>query len=257
MAMAQGKNLAKEANKIGNDTKEYSSDTTKSVGDIADILGVQNSVLSANELQGPDDVENTTPSSATEDAKTPASNEPEGTVDNENEDNNAAKEETKTPETTAEEDFIVNDKNVQELIKEGSHIHSDMTGQTVRALRNSIDAKSDKKFAKYANYKITRIIKQYKDEEEKREEEIAKLEQENKDWLKENKINCVNIFTSNVDTHSKFVSEINNLTKHKIVYNKVRNLGQKKAIENSKMLVTKLTKGKDNGQEERYYIFRK
>ena len=42
-----------------------------------------------------------------------------------------------------------------------------------------------------------------------------------------------------------------------IVYNKVRNLGQKKAIENSKMLVTKLTKGKDNGQEERYYIFRK
>ena len=181
MAMAQGKNLAKEANKIGNDTKEYSSDTTKSVGDIADILGVQNSVLSANELQGPDDVENTTPSSATEDAKTPASNEPEGTVDNENEDNNAAKEETKTPETTAEEDFIVNDKNVQELIKEGSHIHSDMTGQTVRALRNSIDAKSDKKFAKYANYKITRIIKQYKDEEEKREEEIAKLEQENKE----------------------------------------------------------------------------
>lgn len=181
MAMAQGKNLAKEANKIGNDTKEYSSDTTKSVGDIADILGVQNSVLSANELQGSDDVENTIPSSATEDAKTPASNEPEGTVDNENEDNNAAKEETKTPETTAEEDFIVNDKNVQELIKEGSHIHSDMTGQTVRALRNSIDAKSDKKFAKYANYKITRIIKQYKDEEEKREEEIAKLEQENKE----------------------------------------------------------------------------
>lgn len=181
MAMAQGKNLAKEANKIGNDTKEYSSDTTKSVGDIADILGVQNSVLSANELQGPDDVENTTPSSATEDAKTPASNEPEGTVDNENEDNNTAKEETKTPETTAEEDFIVNDTNVQELIKEGSHIHSDMTGQTVRALRNSIDAKSDKKFAKYANYKITRIIKQYKDEEEKREEEIAKLEQENKE----------------------------------------------------------------------------
>lgn len=181
MAMAQGKNLAKEANKIGNDTKEYSSDTTKSVGDIADILGVQNSVLSANELQGSDDVENTTPSSDTEDAKTPASNEPEGTVDNENEDNNAAKEETKTPETTAEEDFIVNDKNVQELIKEGSHIHSDMTGQTVRALRNSIDAKSDKKFAKYANYKITRIIKQYKDEEEKREEEIAKLEQENKE----------------------------------------------------------------------------
>ena len=181
MAMAQGKNLAKEANKIGNDTKEYSSDTTKSVGDIADILGVQNSVLSANELQGPDDVENTTPSSVTEDAKTPASNEPEGTVDNENEDNNAAKEETKTPETTAEEDFIVNDENVQELIKEGSHIHSDMTGQTVRALRNSIDAKSDKKFAKYANYEITRIIKQYKDEEEKREEEIAKLEQENKE----------------------------------------------------------------------------
>ena len=42
-----------------------------------------------------------------------------------------------------------------------------------------------------------------------------------------------------------------------IGYNKVRNLGYKKAIENSKMLVTPLTKGKDNDQEERYYIFRK
>ena len=31
------------------------------------------------------------------------------------------------------------------------------------------------------------------------------------------------------------------------VYNKVRKMGQKKAIEKSKMLVTTLTKGKDNG----------
>ena len=231
MAMAQGKNLAKEANKIGNDTKEYSSDTTKSVGDIADILGVQNSVLSANELQGPDDVENTTPSSATEDAKTPASNEPEGTVDNENEDNNAAKEETKTPETTAEEDFIVNDENVQELIKEGSHIHSDMTGQTVRALRNSIDAKSDKKFAKYANYKITRIIKQYKDEEEKREEEIAKLEQENK----EAKEKLEKLTGKSGDELDK---EINNSSDKKAENSNVASDADKKEIEQHKATIT-------------------
>ena len=49
-----------------------------------------------------------------------------------------------------------------------------------------------------------------------------------------------------------------NSLKDLIVYNKVRNLGQKKAIENSKMLVTTTNKkGKNNGQEERYYIFRK
>ncbi len=179
MAMAQGKNLAKEANKVGNDTKEYSEDTTHSVGDIAEILGVQNSVLSSSELKAADGTQ--APEPITQEADTPASDKPVGTVENENEDNNAAKEEVKTPETTAEEDFIVNDKNVQELIKEGGHIHSDMAGQTVRALRNSIDAKSDEKFAKYANYKITRIIKRYQDAEEKREEEIAKLEQENKE----------------------------------------------------------------------------
>ena len=179
MAMAQGKTLAKEANKVGNDTKEYSEDTTHSVSDIAEILGVQNSVLSSSELKAADGSQ--APEPITQEADTPASDKPVGTVENENEDNNAAKEEIKTPETTAEEDFIVNDKAVTDLIKEGGHIHSDMTGQATRALRNSIDAKSDKKFAKYANYKITRIIKQYQDEEEKREEEIAKLEQENKE----------------------------------------------------------------------------
>ena len=38
--------------------------------------------------------------------------------------------------------------------------------------------------------------------------------------------------------------------KTQIVYNKVRKMGQKKAIEKSRMLVPTLTKGKDNGQEE-------
>ena len=180
MAMAQGKNLAKEANKVGNETKEYSTDTTHSVSDIAEILGVQNSVLSSSELQN---AEGDAPvaETNTQETDTPASDKPEDTVENENEYNPKAEEETKDPSTTEAEDFIVNDENVKELIKEGGHIHSDLKKQTVKAIRNNSDAIGDKKFAKYANYKIKRIIKQYQDEEAKREEEIAKLEQENKE----------------------------------------------------------------------------
>lgn len=180
MAMAQGKNLAKEANKVGNETKEYSTDTTHSVNDIAEILGVQNSVLSSSELQN---AEGDAPvaETNTQEADTPASDKPEDTVENENEYNPKAEEETKDPSTTEAEDFIINDENVKELIKEGGHIHSDLKKQTVKAIRNNNDAIGDKKFAKYANYKIKRIIKRYQDEEAKREEEIAKLEQENKE----------------------------------------------------------------------------
>lgn len=171
MAMAQGKNLAKEANKIGHDTKEYASDTTNSVSDIASALGVENSVVSKDELQDHniDELFENQSGKAEDILKNQEENSPENT------------DETKTPETTAEEDFIVNDKNVSELIKEGEHIHSDMTSQTVKALRNTVDAKNDKKFSKYAKNKITKIIKQYQTEEEKREAEIAKLEQENKE----------------------------------------------------------------------------
>lgn len=180
MAMAQGKNLAKEANKVGNETKEYSTDTTHSVSDIAEILGVQNSVISSSELQN---AEGDAPvaETNTQEADTPASDKPEDTVENENEYNPKAEEETKDPSTTEAEDFIINDENVKELIKEGGHIHSDLKKQTVKAIRNNNDAIGDKKFAKYANYKIKRIIKRYQDEEAKREEEIAKLEQENKE----------------------------------------------------------------------------
>ena len=171
IAMIQGKNIAKEANKIGHDTKEYVSDTTNSVGDIASALGVENSIVSKDELQDHniDELFENKSGKAEDILKNQEGNSPENT------------DETKTPETTAEEDFVVNDKNVTELIKEGGHTHSDMASQTIRALRNTIDAKNDKKFSKYAKYKITRIIKQYKSEEEKREEEIAKLEQENKE----------------------------------------------------------------------------
>ena len=180
MAMAQGKNLAKEANKVGNETKEYSTDTTHSVSDIAEILGVQNSVLSSSELQN---AEGDAPvaETNTQESDTPASDKPEDTVENENEYKPKAEEETKDPSTTEAEDFIINDENVKELIKEGGHIHSDLKKQTVKAIRNNNDAIGDKKFAKYANYKIKRIIKRYQDEEAKREEEIAKLEQENKE----------------------------------------------------------------------------
>ena len=231
MAMAQGKNLAKEASKIGNDTKEYSSDTTKSVGDIADILGVQNSVLSANELQGPDDVENTTPSSATEDAKTPASNEPEGTVDNENEDNNAAKEETKTPETTAEEDFIVNDENVKELIKDGKVIRSDLAQQIMTSRRNIKVAKNDVKFEKYANFKISRIVKRYQDEQDKREEEIVKLEKENE----QAKAKLEKLTGKSGDELNK---EINNSSDKKAENSNVASDADKKEIEQHKATIT-------------------
>lgn len=40
------------------------------------------------------------------------------------------------------------------------------------------------------------------------------VNKDNKVWLKENKIHCVNKYTSSVDTYSNFVADINNLTKH-------------------------------------------
>ena len=54
LSMAEGKTLAKEANKVGNDTLEYSGETVDSVTDIATSLGIENSVLSATELQNTD-----------------------------------------------------------------------------------------------------------------------------------------------------------------------------------------------------------
>lgn len=49
IAMANGKLLAKEANEAGNETKEYTDETTQSVNNIASLMGIENSISNPNE----------------------------------------------------------------------------------------------------------------------------------------------------------------------------------------------------------------
>ena len=93
-------------------------------------------------------------------------------------------------------------KNTYKVLKQLSEVDKesyDDCKECIREVFNQVDSFYDICFE---------ILKCFFDQSNK------KNIKNNKDWLKENKINCVNIFTSNVDTHSKFVSEINNLTKH-------------------------------------------
>lgn len=171
LSMAQGKTLAKEANKIGNDTMEYSADTIDSVQDIATSIGVENSVLSATELQNSDTVSKTTDQANNVETSTqtnPANNE-------ENQEKTAAANEN----NTSEEDFILNDESVQQLTEEAGTINTDLQKQTQQALTSINIAKSHKDFAELAQKKVDVLIKAYNKEEEARQKRIQELEEEN------------------------------------------------------------------------------
>lgn len=180
IAMAQGKTLAEETEKIGYDTKEYVSDTKQSVNDIASLLNIDNRVVSANELQNPESEPTDITETVTEESGTqPAQETITESDNNEHEETQEGDQEAVDPEASKEEDFIVNDEAVTGLIEEGQIINADLARQISNALSDIKVARTDKRFAKIADFKITRLVKQYNEEEEKREEEIAKLEEEN------------------------------------------------------------------------------
>ena len=167
IAMAKGKNLAEEANKVGNDTKEYTSETKTSVNDIATVLDIKDQLVSTEEIN------------------TPESETGTGAVQETDPESNQAKEEAKAPGVTEEEDFVITDESIQQLTSEATELNKDLLGQTIHAIKSIKVAKDDKKFAALANLKVTRLVKDFKAKEEERKQETESLEEENKQLKKE------------------------------------------------------------------------
>lgn len=183
IAMANGKTLAKEATKIGNDTKDYSDETTNSVNDIASLLGVENSITTTaptEELQNSPEIKTT--EETVDKTKTNAEAQENISATNEEQDQTKATEQTND---TQQEDFIITDDNVNALIEEADSINSDLAQQLISALNASKSAKSDKSFALFANKKISKIVKEYQEEEARRQDAIKTKEQENEKAKKE------------------------------------------------------------------------
>ena len=183
IAMANGKTLAKEATKIGNDTKDYSDETTNSVNDIASLLGVENSITTTaptEEQQNSPEIKTT--EETVDKTKTNAEAQENISATNEEQDQTKATEQTND---TQQEDFIITDDNVNALIEEADSINSDLAQQLISALNASKSAKSDKSFALFANKKISKIVKEYQEEEARRQDAIKTKEQENEKAKKE------------------------------------------------------------------------
>ena len=183
IAMANGKTLAKEATKIGNDTKDYSDETTNSVNDIASLLGVENSITTTaptEELQNSPEIKTT--EEPVDKTKTNAEAQENISATNEEQDQTKATEQTND---TQQEDFIITDDNVNALIEEADSINSDLAQQLISALNASKSAKSDKSFALIANKTISKIVKEYQEEETRRQDAIKTKEQENEKAKKE------------------------------------------------------------------------
>ena len=176
LSMAEGKTLAKETNKVGNDTQEYSGETINSVKNIASIAGVENSVLSSTELQSTQTTDKTDTQTDTQKEQKTAP------VNNENEQEQAAVAQTND---TEKEDFIITDDSVLELIDESGNINVDLLKQFKNANESTKNAKRDKKTTETADKKISKLVKEYHEQEEKSQEEIKAKEEEKKKIKKE------------------------------------------------------------------------
>lgn len=159
VAMANGKNLAEQAVKIGNETKTYTDETQKSVNEIANIVGVEKMIVSGSEISDEPTAE-------------PVQTEGEGDVKD-------VKEQSSTT-NEVEKDFIINDENVTSLIKDATQINSDLGKQIFSAVQSIRVAKNDRKFAKIAGEKVTKLVNDFKKREEDRQAKIQQKEEENK-----------------------------------------------------------------------------
>ncbi len=180
VAMAQGKTLAEEASKTGNNTKEYTEETTNSVNDIASLLGIESSIAN-NESNAEPSAEQKTPeeNSVEESAKqTAKTGQAQGNipVDNEKTEQSLALQQSND---TQEEDFIITDENVNTLIEESGIINSDLIEQIKYAFTSTKTAKSDRLFAKFVDKKISALVKKFQEEETRRQDVIKNKEQEN------------------------------------------------------------------------------
>lgn len=159
VAMANGKNLAEQAVKIGNETKTYTDETQKSVNEIANIVGVEKMIDKGDEITNEPTVE---------------------TVQTEGEGDVKGVKSESSADNGVEKDFIVNDKNVVGLIENATEINFDLGKQTVSAVKSIKVAKDHRKFAKIAGEKVTKLVNDFKKREEDRQAKIQQKEEENK-----------------------------------------------------------------------------
>ncbi len=176
VAMANGKAVAQEASKIGNETKEYTEQTSGSVNDIASVLGVESMLANPNsgECEATEETGEmkTAETQASEGTDAGAGNVPD--TDNNAEDKNAAEQKN----TTQEDDFIVNDENVLGLIKDAGEINNDLLNEVKTSAQNLKMSADDKDFAESAEKLVAKMVKEYKEEEARRQQEISTKEQE-------------------------------------------------------------------------------
>lgn len=182
IAMANGKLLAKEANEAGNETKEYTDETTQSVNNIASLMGIENSISNPNESAADTEKAPQEVKTAEETAQSTEKNQENIPANNEEKDQQTAAEQSND---TQQEDFIITDDNIKELINESGDINSDLLKQFKYAKQSSKDAKSDKIVAAIANKKIAKLVKEYQEEEARRQDAIKTKEDENKEAKKE------------------------------------------------------------------------
>lgn len=152
--MAMGKAIGKDAVDIGNDTKEYSTQTQGSVNGIADTLDIKGDLASKEAILN-------------------------GKVQPSEDNSEEKAEKDKNQDKEQEMPLVVTDKFVVDLIKEGRGINADLAKQIKIAGRQTKVAKGDIVFAGLSDKRVTQIVKAFYDAEEKRQQEIEKTEQEN------------------------------------------------------------------------------
>lgn len=190
VAMSLGKSLAKDANEIGNETKDYSQETKQSAIDIAQVMDIELVNTDSNSEETVDQeaqptLEEEVQIEETETEGAPAEAETDDEVANDPDNTEASqetKEEANNPEVNdEEEDFIINDDSIKELTEKAKVTNKDLFKQIAFAIKSIKTAKGDKAFAKIAGKKITKHVKAFTRAEEKRQQEIETIEQENKD----------------------------------------------------------------------------
>lgn len=152
--MAMGKAIGKDAVDIGNDTKEYSTQTQGSVNGIADTLDIKGDLASKEAILN-------------------------GEVQPSEDNSEEKAEKDKNQDKEQKMPLVVTDKFVVDLIKEGRGINADLAKQIKIAGRQTKVAKGDIVFAGLSDKRVTQIVKAFYDAEEKRQQEIEKTEQEN------------------------------------------------------------------------------
>ena len=163
LAMARGKRLAEETSKIGNNTKEYTSDSKQSVNNIASTLDIKDQIATPS-------VEINEQESNSENGVT-ASNNPE---------NPSSEKEAKNPEISENEDITINDETVKEFIDSATDVNIDLVKQTINAVKTDKVSKENNKYATKAKAKVDKLANEYQKEEEIQKEQINTLETQNK-----------------------------------------------------------------------------